>query len=1243
MTVPIVAVAASAGGLEALSELLSALPAEWGLACIVVQHLDPDHESLLTEILAKRTSLPVMLAYDGVVTEPDHVYVIPPNTTLTMIGDRIRVTPRASGRHHPADILFASLAEEHGDGAIGVVLSGGDTDGALGIQAIKHGGGITFAQEPASARFPSMPRNAIATGCVDFVLRPDEIAKELTRLSRHPYLRSARGPEANTDKTTEAPAAGYEEHLRHVFRRLRTAHGVDFTHYKRNTLLRRLARRMALQKTEDLADYVALIGSDPAEAAALYQDFLIRVTGFFRDPESFELLAQRVFPRLSEGRSTKMPIRIWVPGCASGEEVYSIAITLIEYLGDRLTPGSIQMFGTDVSETEIEKARSGIYLDSIALEVSSARLQRFFVKQGDHFRIAKSVRELCIFARHDVTRDPPFSRLDLVSCRNLLIYLDAPAQRRVMQVFHYALRPQGFLILGPSESVGQAADLFQIADKQLRLYTRGLVPPTAGVDLVQRGTPPDSRSGEVTIGDASIPAPEDSAQREADRLLLARYAPASLLVDEALNILQFRGETGPYIEHASGPPSLNLQRVVRPELLVEIFPAIQEARENGSGTRREALRVDDRYEVSIEVIPLKRLSTERCYLIVFEDGSRRLSARRTQQTIASTLPETEKDRRLAQSERQIASIRDYLQATMEEHEAVKEELKSAHEEVLSANEEFQSTNEELETAKEELQSANEELTTTNDELRNRNRELGALNARIEEERESAERAQAYADVIVESVRDPLLVLEGDLKILRANHAFYVDFRTRREATEGHFLYQLGTGEWDTPALREKLHAVLTRSEPMNDLEITLTVPLVGRRLKCLSARKIPAGAERRELILLSIDDITERRAKADTLHETSRRKDEFLAMLAHELRNPLTPITHAIHMLRHGPPGELTGKLYDMIDRQMVRLVRLVDEMLDMARINRGLIELKRVTLDLGALVQHAAEASRVRIEQRGHTFTLALPDFELLVDGDPVRLEQIISNLLDNAAKYTNPGGQIALTLARVNSEAVLSVRDNGIGLAPEVLESIFDLFMQVDTSLARSGGGLGLGLAVVYRVLELHGGRIEARSDGLGQGSEFVVRLPVLLGATNKSQSAVGAQTGVVVPAGRARRVLIIDDNVDSAESMVLLARSWGHEVAVARDGPSALALAESFAPESAVVDIGLPGMDGYELARRFREQPRYRDLSLVALTGYGRPEDRNAAHAAGFDVYLVKPAEIERLKELLAGGRPSPEVSS
>lgn len=681
---------------------------------------------------------------------------------------------------------------------------------------------------------------------------------------------------------------------------------------------------------------------------------------------------------------------------------------------------------------------------------------------------------------------------------------------------------------------------------------------------------------------------------------------------------------------------MNLQRVVRPELLVDLSAAIQEARETGARTRREGLRVGDRYQIAIDVVPLKQHSPERCYLILFEDGSRQPNAARAQPVPTSALPESEKDRRLAQSDREMASVRDYLQATLEEHEAVKEELKSAHEEVLSANEEFQSTNEELETAKEELQSANEELTTTNDELRNRNRELGQLNINLEKARESAEHARAYADIIVESMREPLLVLDGDLKIVRANRAFYADFKTRREDTEGCFLYELEAGEWNTLRLREKLHAVLTRNELMNDCEVELTLPHSGRRLMALSARQIPAADEHGQLILLALEDITERTANTDTLRETSRRKDEFLAMLAHELRNPLTPIRHAIHLLRHPRPDQSATHLYDMIDRQTVRLVRLVDELLDVARITRGLIELKRETLDLGVLVQHAAEASRVRIEERGHTLSLNVLETGLLLDGDPVRLEQVVSNLLENAAKYTEPGGQITLTLARLNGEAILSVRDTGIGLEPAVLERIFDVFTQIDNSLVRSGGGLGLGLAVVRRVLELHGGHIEARSTGLGQGSEFIVRLPVLSAEANLPPAAVDRQPKAASVTSRARRVLIIDDNADSAEALALLTQSWGHQVAVAHDGPGALALAESFAPESVLVDIGLPGMDGYEVARRLREQTRYRDLVLVALTGYGREEDRSAARAAGFDDHLVKPAEIEALEGVLAHGR-------
>ena len=1242
MTLPLVAIGASAGGLEALSELLSALPPKSEAAYVVIQHLDPTHKSFLTELLAKKTAMPVLPISDGMSVEPAKVYVIPPNVSVTLSGDHLRLTPRnrEAERHHPVDRFFISLADERADAAIGVVLSGGDADGALGVQAIKHAGGITFAQAPQSARFPSMPQHAIATECVDFVLTPRQIAAELVQLERHPYLKIQREPQdpnPNEPRQPEQPAAQDEATLRRVFRRLRATHGVDFTHYKRSTLRRRMARRMALRKVDELPDYVAMLEDDPAETAALYQDFLIRVTGFFRDPESFDRLREEVFPTLTGTHPRKDPIRIWVPGCASGEEVYSLAIALTEYLGDRTSPLAIQIFGTDVSEVAIERARAARYLDTIAEEVSSERLKRFFVKEDSYYRIHKRIRDLCIFARQDVTRDPPFSRLDLVSCRNTLIYLDAAAQRRVMQVFHYALRPKGFLLLGPSESVGAATDLFELLDKHHRIYTRKAGPAHAGLELGEAGattlhTREPAQQVEVQIPDL------DSPQREADRLLLARFAPASVLVDEALNILQVRGETGPYLEFASGPPSLNLQRVARSPLLVEITPAIQEARESGAEVHREGIRIEPERDITVVVVPLKRSAPERCFLILFDDGSRPPS-KRTSEAARSAMPESEKDRRIAQLERELGSTRDYLQATMEEHESSKEELKSAHEEVLSANEEFQSTNEELETAKEELQSANEELTTTNDELRNRNRELTTLNDAVQQARENAERARAYADAIINTVIAPLMVLDDTLKVLRANQSFYTDFELSREKSEGRALVELDEGQWNQPPLLGALHAVLTQNSALTGFELPYTVGRRGSRVLRVNGHKVPGDAGRSELILLAIEDVTERRANVQRLQLADQRKDEFLAMLAHELRNPLTPITHAVHILRHRDPRLDPAPIYALIDRQAHRLVRLVDDLLDVARITRGHIKLQREPLNLTPLVRNIVESCRVHLEERRHTLTVDLPEAPMEVDGDPLRLEQIVSNLLENAIKYTEPGGRIAVSMRAEGDEIALSVRDTGIGLSPEDRETIFDLFTQVDTSLARSGGGLGIGLTVARRLVTLHSGRIEVHSAGKGRGSEFIVRLPRLTDAAHPTKSRIKLTPAreTESPASR-RRVLIVEDNKDAAESLLQLVGSWGHEVVAARDGPTALALIEHFEPDIAVLDIGLPGMDGYELARHLREAARGRPLQLLAMTGYGRTEDREAALSAGFDEHLVKPADVGILQDLLANGRRS-----
>jgi two-component system, chemotaxis family, CheB/CheR fusion protein len=1232
----VVGIGASAGGLEAAAELLGALPAATDLAFILVQHLDPSHESLLSEILAKKTAIPVSVARAGEVVRPGHVYVIPADAILTVHDRHIQLKRRtgAGERPAPVDLLFKSLAATYADRAIGVVLSGGDADGALGICEIKHAGGFTLAQRPELARFPNMPQHAIDTGCVDLVLRPKEIAGELVRLSRRlPRADSISG--SGSKSVTDAGIATEDGQLGHVFQQLRSVHGVDFTHYKRTTIKRRLERRMTLRRIESLDEYRALIDTDPREMEALYQDFLIRVTEFFRDPDSFEALGRYVLPGMCESRSARDPIRIWIPGCATGEEAYSVAIALLEHLGDRPPPFRIQIFGTDVSEAALQKARAGVYPANVLHEVSAERLERFFVKDNSDYRVAKEVRDLCLFARQDVTRDPPFSRLDLISCRNLLIYLDDSAQRRIVRTFHYALRPQGMLFLGPAESVGQWSDLFEQADKRFRVFRR--MPNTGPGTITERTPASDSQTPEPEENGTPVHVERDSLPREADRLLLARFAPACLVVNQALTILQFRGHTGPYLEPAGGPPSFDLRRVIRPELLVEILPAIQETSTTGVSSRRD-VRLDDGRDVSIEIISLAGSTGARSFLIIFDDGSRPARGGRVSAAPAvSTLPESEKDRRLAQMEREIEGLRDYVRAAIDEHSTIQEELKSAHEEMLSANEEFQSTNEELETSKEELQSTNEELTSTIEELRSRNQELAALNVELDRTRIASERARLHADIIIETVREPLAVLDETQRILRVNSAFCVNLEVPRVVAEGRLLRDIDDGRWNIPELQQRLGSLLIDAEAFEDWEVTVDFRRQGPRVMSLSARRIPGNIDRTEQLLVAFEDITTRSNLTAGLLADGERKDQFIALLGHELRHPLTPITHAIYLLKRRNPDPAAAELLHTIDAETQRLLRFVNELLDVERIGRGLIEVRRERLDVVAVVRGAVDAFQPFIVERRQTLALNLPATPIYVEGDSGRLGQVVTNLVENATKYTEPGGQIVITLERRHGAAVLRVRDNGIGIAAEDLQRVFEPFTKSRNPLANASSGLGLGLSLVRQILDLHRGDITATSAGVAKGSEFVVTLPVAAAGNGDDslESSVGATPAPLTL--RTRRVLIVDDHEEVGESIARLVRTWGHEVAIVRDGPSALSMASGFQPECAIVDLSLPGMSGIELARRLREVFPPQQLYMIALTGYAGAAIREACLAAGFDIHLVKPGEIDLLEELLGAERP------
>ena len=735
----IVGIGASAGGLEAFTQLLRALPPNTGMAFVFVQHLEARHESMLTKILATATEMPVTEVAQGAVVEPNHVYVIPPNGDIRVAGGVLQLSRRKApnGRHLPVDALFKSLAEDQGARAVGVILSGTASDGTLGLRAIKVEGGVTFAQDPDTAKFDGMPTSAISAGCVDFVLPPERIATELAQIGRHPYVGMA-----HLVPAMPVP----DEDWRRVFRLLKIASGVDFTFYKKSTIQRRIARRMALHKIEQLNKYIQHLESDREELNALYQDILIHVTSFFREPEVFRAFQTKILPRVLAAKPAGEQIRMWSAGCSTGEEAYSLAICLLEYLGKRASSTPIQIFGTDVSEQATEKARAGIYPADAMTQVSAERLRKYFTKVDGRYQIHSSVRDLCVFARHDLTRDPPFSRLDIISCRNVLIYLEPVLQKKVLASFHYALKDTGALLLGKSETLGSFPDLFAITDRKNKFFSKrgaSRVTYDVGAAAYARLLPPEKRATEQ--------APGFDFEKEADRTVWERYGHAGLVVNNDLQILYFRGDTSPYLRPAPGKATFQLLRMLRDELVFELRAALHKARRTGDSVRREAIRIKHNgssRDVSVEVRPLASpRAQEKYFLILFEESSH--AEERPAQGQKRTKAQ---DGEVLKLKTELARTKEYLQSVIQEQESTNEELKTANEEALSSMEELQSANEELETAKEELQSSNEELVTLNEQLQNRNTELTQLGDDLNN--------------VLSGVNIPILMLDGDRRIRR---------------------------------------------------------------------------------------------------------------------------------------------------------------------------------------------------------------------------------------------------------------------------------------------------------------------------------------------------------------------------------------------------------------------------------------------------------------------------------------------
>ena len=1492
--VPLVGIGGSAGAIGALQAFFRSVPPDCGLAFAVVIHLGADQESHLAGLLQQVTKLRVVQLKERERIEPGTVYVISPGQLIRCDGDWFSVEdmPAGGGRHVAVDLLFRTLADTHGPHSAAVILSGADGDGAIGIKRIKERGGLTVAQNPEESEHDSMPRTAIATGMVDWTLPVAQMANRLLgyfRLGQHLKL----PPEAPPPPASESEKrdADDEVALREILAFLRTRTGRDFTGYKRATIVRRIARRMQISGTETVGAYLNCLRTRPGEAPSLLQDLLISVTNFFRDADCFHALV----PHLSDlmrGKSATDSVRVWVAGCATGEEAYSLAILLCEQARTMDAPPQIQVFATDLDEEAIRVAREGIYPRTIEADVSQDYLRRYFTAEHRGYRMRREIRELVLFAQHDVLKDSPFSRLDLVSCRNLMIYLERTAQQRVFQTFHFALKPQGLLMLGSSETCDDASNLFSTVDKKHRLFIQRPLPrPSLPVP-----TGPTVRAAAElpAIGGRAFGAPALASRmpRQADERglswgalhlrLLETLAAPSILVDREHEIVHLSPSAGRFLQFAGGEPSRNVLRSVLPPLRIELRALLSQASQSGDVAEVTVPRVavgPEDLAITLRVWPVQDMGAD-LFMVLLDhrpaDAPAAAPAERPQQH--SDLVATHLDRELER-------VKSQLRETVEQYEASTEELKASNEELQAMNEELRSATEELETSREELQSINEELTTVNQELKNKVEELAhsnsdmhnlmdataiatvfldrdlsimrytpsavslfnlipsdvgrpladlatrleypslsddaarVLNRLVPVEREmglpdgtwflmrllpyrtvedriagvvlsfiditqrkQAEEVRLWLSAVVASINDAIFSFAVDQTILSWNAGAEKTFGYTAEEAIGQPLSLLSPDDADE--LEDELLGVVAAGRSLSQVEVQrrrkdgtlLYVSLSGAPIRDnegvilggtaivrdvtdarAAARALRASEERlrliventREYAIFSLDlerrvvswnsgaerllgytehevlgstgdiifteedrlagapeaemrtALAEGRAADDRIHMrkdgsrfwaegmamlmrdaageaigfvkvlrdqtdareaqqalersqaelmqslqetlTARRaleaadqaKDRFLAVLSHELRNPLASIASASELLMMPKlPAAALEKAAEVVQRQARAMKVLLDELLDVSRLALGRLTLTRRRISITSVVQAALETTRPLVQAAGHELVVKLPAQPADVDGDALRLSQVVSNLVGNAAKYTPEGGRIEVSADVFHDEVVIAVTDNGIGMDPTEIDRMFDLFSQGQGAVNRSNGGLGIGLALARNIIEMHGGWIMASSAGPGQGSQLRVGLPLLRGSATDAEpsEAPTAHPPSAAPLAEGELILVADDNGDAAWGLAKLLELSGYRALLARSGTEALAVAERERPVVALLDIGMPDLSGHEVARRLRASDWGRHMILIAATGWGQESDVQLSMEAGFDAHLTKPLNVGRIKSLI-----------
>ncbi|HEX4129556.1 MAG TPA: chemotaxis protein CheB [Pirellulales bacterium] len=1337
---PVIGMGASAGGLEAYSDFFKAMAPDSGMAFVLIQHLPPERESMMAEILAKRTEMPVREVVDGVEVEANHVYVIRPGHTLTIKDGRLHLGEplEKPGHRRPVDDFFRSLAEEQRERAVCVIMSGMGSNGTAGAQAIKAVGGVCIAQEPESAKFPSMPRALIDSGLADFVLRPPDVSDFLLRYSTHPYVRG---------RVPATLPRSERQHLQEVFAILRTRTRHSFDGYKKPTVLRRIQRRMGLHQVHELAEYVRLLRQSTIEVSALADDLMIHVTGFFRDADAWQALYQRVVVPLAADRDSDASIRAWVTACSSGEEAYTLAMLLVEAMEAAGKQFDIKVFATDTADRTLSQARGGVYPGGIEGEITPERLQRFFDKDDSSYRVKQELRELVVFAPQNVLQDPPFSRLDICTCRNLLIYLEPEMQRRVLALLHFGIREGGALFLGNSETVAGTDELFEPLDKRWRIFRR--VGPTrhGSVDFV---LPPAAVPPGLEREYAELRTlPWVSIAQVANKALLQRYTPPSVVVDRQLRIVYFHGSTERFLSQPAGEPTRELLSLARDGVRGAVRAALHQAMtQNERVTVRDGLVESEAGNMRIEVTvaPLDHRAAAGYFLVSF-----------TQRPDIPVPPLEGAPREAADAQRledELRRVRDELQSAVEELQTSNEEMKASNEETTSINEELQSTNEELETSKEELQSLNEELTTVNAQLHTKMEELEAttsdlasllssteigvvfldtqfcirrftpavkdlfdlipadvgrpLNdlARKFEDPELLDDARAVLDRLVpvekeiqsESgkwyMRRVLPYRTGDHRIGGVVVTF-VDISRRRQAER-----DLQQSHARLQAVLDQMPAAVILAEPSG--RITFINKAVERvlgyaeplapgadgyrgwpflRLDCrpyapdetplaraiqhgetvvgelmcfrrpdssqvyvsVNAAPIRDAAGNVMAGVLACTDMTEQRRAAEVLHEAkeaaeaaNHAKDRFLAMVSHELRTPLSAIALWTKVLSSkGTSPEQFEEAVHGIEHGIQAQKRLIEDLIDTARIATGKFRLDLQPLELSPIVAQAIHDVRPTAQAKGIAIHEQLATGVGVVLADADRLDQVVSNLLANAVKFTPPKGDVTVRLSQLDHHFEIQVADTGQGIAPELLPHVFAPFRQSELSnTRRSAAGLGLGLAIAKQIVEMHGGSIDVASPGLGQGTTATVTLPLVdradpMPAVRRGpQAAAESSFGDRLPG---LKILVVEDDDANRKAAATLLRGAGALVVAVETAELALAEWEKSRPDVMIADIGLPGMDGYALLREIRRreaEAQQPPLPAIALTALSGDRDREAARSAGYERLLGKPPDSEQI---------------